>query len=118
MLEEIKTREITIRTRQLFILPAPKPHMDMRLKVGKVSIKRGELNKRNLCSYWKVRRTTANVQPKVNNLIDRDEQEEALPTSIVVIGVFIRFSNIYIYINVSKDDMHRSINQFKHSIMA
>ncbi len=72
-------------------LPAPKPQIEMRVNAGKVSIRRGELNKRNLCSYWNVISTAANVQPKVNNLIDREEQEEALPTSIVVIGIFFLY---------------------------
>jgi hypothetical protein len=37
--------------------------------------------------------------------MDREEQEEALPTSIVVIDIFIRF--FYIYIYISKDDIYR-----------
>ncbi len=64
----------------------------MRLKAGKVSIRRGKLNSRNLCSYWKVISTTANVQPKVNNFIDRKEYEETVSTSIVVIDTFIYIS--------------------------
>ena len=50
--------------------------MEMRLNAGNVSIRRGELESRSLCSYWKVRSTTANVQPKLNNLIDRDEHDD------------------------------------------
>lgn len=64
----------------------------MRLKLGKVSIRRGELNSRNLCSNWNVISTMANKQPNVNNFTDRIESKGILPTSIDVIDVlFLRF---------------------------
>ena len=57
----------------------------------------------------------ANVQPKVNNFRDRDEQEEALPTSIVVIDISILFLwYICVYLKVTYiGDSRISINQHK-----
>jgi len=56
-------------------LPAPRPHTEMRLNEGNVSIRRGELSNSNLCSYCTLMRTTASVQPNVNKINDFDANE-------------------------------------------
>ena len=74
----------------LFYLPAPRPHIEMRLNAGSVSIRRGELNKDNLCSYWNVIKMLASVQPKVNNINERDVDIEIVGASIIFLRIFAR----------------------------
>jgi hypothetical protein len=96
--------------------------MDMRLKEGIVSIKRGELNNNNWCSYWNVINTTANVQPNVNNINDFDE---VLGINIVIMcSLSLFFVLLSISIVDSKNTLtnirrlYKSISQFQQTIMA